>query len=381
MFSNPYLQLLRFIPTVAIILAASDPGVIIADEFIEEQLNSIAQEMTAVYPAYGMTITDTLYAQDHPGEPIDRRSYTFFVSRNNYYYRVIRYPSDKLFGSPEVTHILVANAHGNETVSAMISQNRRIMTKKAHPRGPLSIGDGADMYWFTLPGADSNAQPQLLPIQMVRNPCVAPLPISPGDLKDSAATLLSQDPQSRIYQFIVPGNDKHIGNGYRYVVRLHFSSKHNDNIITSEIGEIGAGEVVPTGALPYAEIRAVERWQSLRGGSVVPSRFAQYRVRDGKKVVTAVREISDVQLEDVPGAQFDITQLPAFKDRWDVINEQPITLTDVLAGHKDGSYPAKLPKQTSMVWVVVANAFVIALIVFAAIFTKRRHDRGSGNNT
>lgn len=331
-----------------------------ADEYFDAALEKIEQTLVRPLDSYGLTLIDQYTLPGRSGPESIKQGYSFYTAGGKFRYGKDDYPAGASQSTPAVTHLLVSPGDGSDAQSITTAKGKR--TLEVHvPASAVSIGQD-DAYVFH-PAAEKNAsRPDKLPIQMLTNPCFAPLELTPLALRRQEIRRLADDGENRVYEFAIVDGTR------TRTVRLYFSPQRNDALVKSQVVTTRRNERGETETVSEA-VRSIDAWQRLPSGVSVPARFTLDRTQGGKNVMHLVREISGPVVGNVELALFDTERIPQFNERIDAKFDVERAIEEAQAQ----AAPPRQPVNLGRTLLIAANlALIVALVCYLVYRRWRR---------
>ncbi len=332
-----------------------------ADDYFEGAIAKAERTLTRPAESYGLVLMDTVSITEKRGRTprVVRERYSFYTRDGKVRYEVARYDPGKPDGDLDSSILFVSQGEGRDAREVSSNSRRTALTLNA--KHPVCMVGLEEKYWFHSSEAKNVAEPETQPFQILVNPCFAPLSLTLAELRALPVNKLPEQEGLKVYEVKKRKKGE--------VVLLYFDPRHGDAISRSELRFAGEG-AGRDAEFSESWVRAVEGWQDLPGGISVPARFVMKQERPGWTYVSFVREISDPLIGEVPEAMFDVSRLPRFQGRVDVI------VDGEKERHRDPRGFITSPRirsNSSVVLLFVANA--VALAAVAIFFALRRWRR------
>lgn len=92
---------------------------------------------------------------------------------------------------------------------------------------------------------------------------------------------------------------------------MYFSTVDGNALSRTEMTIRGAG-----GREEMREVRAVEKWQEVRDGVLVPQTFSYMQEANGIVQIRLIRTVTAASTNDVSEDRFDTAMIPEFQAKW-----------------------------------------------------------------
>jgi hypothetical protein len=311
-------------------------------------------ESTLVNPPadFGLEIIDVY--ELHHGARIRQNTegFAIYAAGGKLHYRHDTYDADESLGDPYWQHFVVLPSEGASPEVADISKKAKTLTRNESVAF-ARIGE-VDTYFAYFEPAKRKESPTKSPVQILLNPCLAPLKITPLQLTHLDVNRLADLDGLSVYE------TEWIANDERYSLIMHFSTAHASALAMTDY-RVSRNEGAPNeGATSYhtREVRKVTQWQQIQNGDWAPAEYTMERDYSGKVDVKLTRRVTEALIGDVPSRLFDTSQLSEFQVKWDRI-------VDANAPENDVILPGAKEKR-SLLWIGVNLAVVLLLILLVA---------------
>lgn len=343
-----------------------------ADDYFRSALAIIEQELVTPEQNYGFIMTETtpppliegsFSEEGNDISPRYQETFGIYVSGGNLKAIHHRYSEEFIDNkasplSREVRVWLDSNPKG---VSADIRSHWKNSVGHNVPRvDKVSIGRNCDSYVYYTDPVEGSEPPYYQPVQMLLNPCFAPLAhsweklaVTPIELRAGSVTRLDDVEGNRVYEYTKTIDRE------QCVFRFYFSEEHNHRLSKSvqifhdsfnSSKELRVGKTMT---------RKVERWSFLPNGECVPSLWVWEEKYPDGRVNRVARDFRDCELGTVPASHFDTRLIPEFQEKMDNVYDydEPATFGNYKAAR------ALAPRQgDTFWWIFWINVLVVLFI-------------------
>jgi hypothetical protein len=331
------------------------------DAYFDQGLDKIEQTLVRPIDTYGLTVTDVLQGASVRIGPL-KEVFSFYTHGGNVQFTDETFDPRNPKAPANIRQSEVCGPGGadGKIADAVVdhSSNRLTNTLKVNVElKSFSVGtNGADSYAYYTDLVANSASPFGQPFQILANPCVAPLGLTPVELRKQTLKVLPEENECKVFELREKRYDDLM------LLRLHFDPRHGDAVVKSEYGIVKLNDANEPEFITR-DVRIIEEWQEANG-KLVPARFHLVKESHGEVEIDLVREISKPIIGGIDQTLFDTTKLPAFNARWDrIVDMGRLYSGDPSAIQIPG--PPSSPIRALFFWLNLAVVLVIAAVLFA----------------
>jgi len=289
-------------------VSAPDP-----DNFLDQAFSRIEKTLTTPPESYGVEFTDICYLpamSTFKKNGYFREGSGIYVSGERVQWRNLKYETERFESNPDsptpyLSTVGVFTGPNQPYNSVSVLKGAPTFTKNSEPSFSLGL---ADIYSFSVDHAINLEHPNRSPFQILANPCLAPLKITPSLLRKWKIQQIQSQGDLRAYEAIGvhPDYPRRMAS-----LRMYFSTVDGNALSRTEMTIRGAG-----GREEMREVRAVEKWQEVRDGVLVPQTFSYMQEANGIVQIRLIRTVTAASTNDVSEDRFDTAMIPEFQAKW-----------------------------------------------------------------
>jgi len=346
--------------SITVFLMASQCSPARSDEYFNQAMDRIEQTLVRPAENYGLTVTDrftnkTTKSLEAMGELRER--WGLITDKGRLYYRIERFDPKQPEGPPYFIHVTLRSTEDGEIRSAVTARGRKTLSTNLKP---MACGIGQiDGYVRSAKPEEILERPDKQPVQILTNPCFAPLEITPVELRTLPVVALPDQDGHRVYEVARQEHDDLV------TYRFYFAPQQRDALARTDKGILRSDR---QGYLSRTT-RQILTWQALADGTPVPERFTLEREENGRTVMTLTRIIETPRINDIPDQVFDAKQIPEFQGTFDLVQDPAERIRS--KGKSGVHLPAREKKSGIRLWLIALNGVVIAAIA-CLVWQRRR---------
>lgn len=310
------------IPALALFIIKHNVYSKTPDEYLGRAFDRIERTLTTVPHSFGLEIVDSYELPTSPAferTGKKREGFGIYVSGQQVQFRRVAFEAEKFEPNPDDpepyrTTVEVFTGPDKPRVAASNIRGTRTLTKQL--KGNIFSFGAVSHYLFSLDPTENQKHPERSPFQILENPCLAPLEMTPATLCSWSIQPLNTDKGLKAYEATGSHPDY---TETPAILKLYFSTDHDDALTKTELS------IRDTEGREYLrEVRTVKEWQQTPKGILIPKRFTYVQEMNGVVQIRLTRTISSAVIGDVSENRFDITKIPEFQVEFDRVDDLPL---------------------------------------------------------
>lgn len=327
------------------------------DEYLSKALTQIESSLVTVPESYGLELVDTYKLHSNPSlQKLGsiKEGFGIYVSGDKCQFRSNKYTIKSETPTPYITNVeLQLGAGDSRAIASMFTtKDGKVVStlRKMNAADSYSLGQ-IDPYIFWMDSSRRKESPLTAPYQILANPCVAPLKVTPAVIRGWAITPLPNQDDKKVYDAtgVHPDYPQ-----YAATIKLFFSPGHGDALSRTEFTLLQT----PSGDLVRREIRAVDAWKETTLKVFLPTQFScQIENKNGVEAELS-RSITASDINPIDPDKFDLKSIAEFNVKFDRIEDVAMIERRVL---QESEARSNIPTKRSLTfWLVVIHSVAIA---------------------